>query len=98
MKLQDIDRSSKIKFIFFIPIVPKDIMIYIAGITPIKASRLFIIYAISRIPGTLIWLSFGAKAYEGNILGIAITLILLAIFVIIGILLQKNYKLIKGVF
>ncbi len=85
--------------ICLIPMIPKDIMMYVAGLTPIKPSRLFFIYAISRIPGTLIWVSVGAKASEGNIIGIVITLMSLAILVTGSIILQKKYEIkkIKGV-
>ena len=85
--------------ICLIPVIPKDIMMYVAGLTPIKPSRLFFIYAISRIPGTLIWVSVGAKASEGNIMGIVITLMSLAILVTSSIILQKKFenKKIKGV-
>lgn len=43
--------------ICLIPVIPKDLMMYVAGLTPIKASRLFFVYSISRIPGALIWVS-----------------------------------------
>ena len=76
-KISNILNSTKgmlgMLVICLIPIIPKDLMMYIAGLTPIKPSRLFFVYGISRIPGTLIWVSVGAKAYEGNALGIIIT-------------------------
>lgn len=75
-----------------IPLIPKDLMIYITGLTPIRAPRLFFVYAISRIPGTLIWVSIGAQAYEKNVQGIVITLTALAVLIIMGMLLQKKYK------
>ena len=78
--------------ICFIPVIPKDLMMYVAGLTPIKPFRLFFVYAISRIPGTLIWVSVGAKAYEGNVLEIVITLIFLAILITIGIVLQNKFQ------
>ena len=55
--------------ICLIPLLPKDLMVYIAGLTPVKASRLFFVYAVSRIPGTLIWVSVGAQAYDKKYAG-----------------------------
>ena len=78
--------------ICLIPVIPKDLMMYIAGLTPIKASKLFFIYGLSQIPGMLIWVSVGAQVYDKNILGIVITLISLVILISTGLLLQNKYK------
>jgi uncharacterized membrane protein YdjX (TVP38/TMEM64 family) len=78
--------------ICLIPLIPKDLMMYIAGLTPIKASRLFFIYALSRIPGTLIWVSVGAQVYNKNLNGIIITLVGMILLVLIGLILQNMYK------
>ena len=75
-----------------IPLIPKDLMMYVAGLTPVKAPRLFLVYAISRIPGTLIWVLIGAQAYEKNVTIIVITLTALAMLIITGILLQRKFK------
>jgi len=67
-----------------IPLIPKDIMMYIAGLTPVKASRLFLVYALSRVPSTLIWVSIGANAFEKDIRGLVITVaVMLIMFVVI---------------
>ncbi len=81
--------------ICLIPIIPKDLMIYIAGLTPIKASKLFFIYAISRIPGTLIWVSVGANIYEKNITGIILTVCGLALLLLACFLLQKKTNIVE---
>jgi uncharacterized membrane protein YdjX (TVP38/TMEM64 family) len=95
-KLSNLLNSTKgmmgMLVICLIPVIPKDLMIYVAGLTPIKASRLFIIYGISRIPGTLIWVSVGANVNEGNVLGIVITLIFLSILISIGLIIQHKFK------
>jgi len=78
--------------ICLIPIIPKDLMMYVAGLTPIKPLRLFFVYAISRIPGTLVWVAVGAKAYEKNITGMVIALLILGLLITAGILLQKRYQ------
>jgi uncharacterized membrane protein YdjX (TVP38/TMEM64 family) len=95
-KISTILDSSKgtigMLIICLIPGIPKDLMMYIAGLTPIKASKLFTIYALSRIPGTLIWVSVGAQVYNQNQKGIVITLVGLAILIVSGFILQRMYK------
>lgn len=78
--------------ICLIPIIPKDLMMYVAGLTPVKASRLFFVYALSRIPGTIVWVSVGAQAHEKNVMGIIITLSALVVLGSAGFLLQKYLK------
>jgi uncharacterized membrane protein YdjX (TVP38/TMEM64 family) len=94
-KISKILNSSKgtvgLFIICCIPFIPKDIMMYVAGLTPVKASRIFLAYGLSRIPTTLIWVSIGANAYEKNLLGIGITLVLLLVLLIIIFLLGRNY-------
>lgn len=95
-KISNILNSSKgtlgMLIICLIPVIPKDLMIYIAGLTPIKASKLFFIYALSRIPGTLIWVSIGAQVYERNVMEISIILIGFALLIAVGITLKNVYK------
>ncbi|MDP4239976.1 MAG: VTT domain-containing protein [Bacteroidota bacterium] len=74
-----------------IPFIPKDIMMYVAGLTPVKVSRIFLAYGLSRIPTTLIWVSIGANAYEKNIWGIGITLAVLLLLLILIFFLGRNY-------
>jgi uncharacterized membrane protein YdjX (TVP38/TMEM64 family) len=66
-----------------IPFIPKDVMIYIAGLTPVKASRLFIIYGLSRIPSILIWVSIGSDTYEKDYWGVAIIISILLVLLAI---------------
>jgi uncharacterized membrane protein YdjX (TVP38/TMEM64 family) len=73
-----------------IPLIPKDLMMYIAGLTPIKASKLFFIYFLSRIPGTLIWVSIGANAFERSGSGVLLTILGAAVLVCFVLFLQKT--------
>lgn len=75
-----------------IPFIPKDLMMYVAGLTPVKASRLFLIYGLSRIPGTLIWVSIGANAYEKDIWGLGITIAIMLIMLVIVFFLGRYYN------
>lgn len=74
-----------------IPFIPKDLLMYVAGLTPINASRLFLVYGLSRIPTTLIWVSVGANAFEKDYLGLGITLGILVIMLGIVFLLGRNF-------
>ncbi len=95
-KISTILDSSKgtigMLIICLIPGIPKDLMMYIAGLTLIKASKLFTINALSRIPGTLIWVSVGAQVYNQNQKGIVIILVGLVILIASGFILQRMYK------
>jgi uncharacterized membrane protein YdjX (TVP38/TMEM64 family) len=74
-----------------IPFIPKDILMYVAGLTPINASRLFLVYGLSRIPTTLIWVSVGANAFEKDYVGLAITLAVMLVLLIIVFFIGKSY-------
>ena len=74
-----------------IPFIPKDIMMYIAGLTPVKASRLFLVYGLSRVPSVLIWVSIGANAFEKNISGLIITISILILMIILLFFLNRFY-------
>ena len=94
-KISDLVNSTKgsfgIMIICLLPFIPKDLLVYIAGLTPIKASRFFLIYGMSRIPGTLIWVSAGSQTQENNLQGLILTFVALACFIGVGALLQKRY-------
>ena len=65
-------------FIFCnLPFVPKDVLMYGAGLTPLKPFKTLSIYCLSRIPGIIIWNSMGANLYNQSILGIIITLLII---------------------
>jgi len=95
-KISKVLNSSKgtvgLFIICCIPFIPKDIMMYVAGLTPVKASRIFFAYGLSRIPTTLIWVSVGANAYEKNILGLVITATVLLLLIIVVFILGRNYR------
>lgn len=78
-------------FIFCnLPFVPKDILMYCAGLTPLKAKRTFLIYCFSRIPGIIIWNSMGANLYSKSVIGIVITLLVLLIFLSSVLLIKRK--------
>jgi len=78
-------------FIFCnLPFVPKDILMYCAGLTPLKAKKTFLIYCFSRIPGIIIWTSMGANLYNKSVIGIVITLLILLIFLSSVLIIKKK--------
>lgn len=80
-------------FIFCnLPFVPKDILMYGAGLTPLKARKTLFVYCLSRIPGILIWTSMGANIYNKSILGIAITLGVLVLFLLLILFIKKKIE------
>jgi len=54
-KFRFIINSKKAEFVIFllflIPGLPKDILVYVAGLSPIKPLRFFLIFIVARMPG-----------------------------------------------
>ena len=95
-KLSGILNSSKGTvglFIFWcIPFIPKDLMMYIAGLTPVKASKLFFVFSLARIPSTLLWVSIGANTYEKDYWGLGITIFIMLILMLIVFSVGRHYR------
>lgn len=95
-KINETLNSSKgsvgLFIICMIPIVPKDLLMYVAGITPIKAKRLFSIYFISRIPGVVIGASVGANTHDKDPNGIILSIASLVILIIATYFLNKLHQ------
>lgn len=62
-----------------IPIVLKGPMMYAAGLTPIKAPKLFLVYGLSRIAVILMWTGIGDNAHSKNYLQMTILIVVLVI-------------------
>jgi uncharacterized membrane protein YdjX (TVP38/TMEM64 family) len=72
-------RSEAAMFILFlIPGIPKDILTYIAGLTPVKPLKFFAIITIGRLPALLGSSIIGHSTQQGNY-GIAITVSTIAV-------------------
>ena len=68
---------------FVIPLVPKDIFIYLAGISPISPKKFMLITTVARIPGLFITVFAGNNLSEGNFI---IAAVLVIVFLILGII------------
>lgn len=76
--------------LFIIPGIPKDILTYIAGLTPVKPLRFFIIITIGRLPALLASSYIGYSTQQGNyLIVIILSAAALALFVS-GILLKDR--------
>ena len=74
-----------------IPGIPKDILIYAAGVTPIKPSRFLTIFLLCRIPDIFIKASGGAAFTERNYTGLIAVIAAFAVFIAVGFLLKKKF-------
>lgn len=69
--------------IFFIPAIPKDIFIYIGGISPIPPKKFLFISTVARIPGLFLSVYAGNKLSDGNF---TISILVFAVVLIIGLI------------
>lgn len=83
-ELTDSTKFSIILFIFFaIPGLPKDFLIYIAGLTAIKASKFFTILIVARLPWLLASVCIGSTMNNENYtVSIIIALVAVILFAI----------------
>lgn len=69
--------------LFLIPGIPKDILTYIAGITPVKPLKFFAVITIGRLPALLASSYIGSSTQKGNY-GIVIILSVAAVTLFIA--------------
>lgn len=81
-------KSDAIFFFYLIPEMPKDILTYLAGLTPVKPVRFIIFSAIARVP-CIIGSSFiGANLQQANYWPVLILLIAVGILLIVILLMR----------
>ncbi len=94
-KTSDLINSAKGTFgilvLCLIPGIPKDILIYVAGLTPVKPLRFLIIFLLCRIPDIFVKASGGSQIYEQNYTGLLIVVIALLVLLGIGYFLKKKF-------
>ncbi len=82
--------ETTIFLLFLIPGIPKDILVYVAGLTPIKPFLFFIIITFARFPAMLGSSYIGAKI-ESSQYSIAITVSVIAsILFVLGYIYKKR--------
>ncbi len=94
-KTSDLINSAKgtvgILVLCLIPFIPKDILIYVAGLTPVKPLRFLTIFLLCRIPDIFIKSSGGAQLYEQDYTGLIIVISAFLVLLGIGYLLKKKF-------
>lgn len=85
------NKSEIVMFLLFlIPGIPKDILTYIAGLTPIKPLRFFVIITIGRFPALLASSYIGSNAQKGNYILVIILSAAALILFSAGVLLKDR--------
>lgn len=78
--------------IFLIPGIPKDVLSYVAGATPVNFANFFIAASLGRLPGIFMSAYIGSSLQGQNYTAaMGVTLVSLLLF-ILGISLQKRLK------
>ncbi|MCB2362022.1 TVP38/TMEM64 family protein [Clostridium estertheticum] len=80
---------------FIVPGMPKDILIYMAALTPIKSLKFFMILLVGRLPGTAAVVCIGSNIHHGNYMFSIVLVVASVLLVILGILYKD--KIIKKV-
>jgi len=89
--LMNSQKSEIAMFILFvIPGLPKDILTYIAGLTPIKPLRFFVIITIGRFPALLGSSYIGAHIQEKQYAPVIIVSIIACVLFIVGVLAKEK--------
>lgn len=70
--------------LFLIPGIPKDILVYMAGLTPIKPGEFFGIFIVARLPALAASCWFGSSLYERNYVKAAVISAVVLLLFIIG--------------
>ncbi len=72
--------------LFFIPGIPKDILTYLAGITPIKPSQFFLTATLARFPGILASSFVGSNIQQQDYLPVIIVSVIGCLLFLVGFL------------
>ncbi len=87
--IMDSKKFSAILFIIFlVPGLPKDFLIYVAGLTPINPLKFFGILLIGRFPWLLASVSIGSNLHHGNY----ISTIMVSLISLVSFILGIRYK------
>lgn len=81
--------------LFLIPGIPKDMLSYIMGLTPVTSGRFFMIYTIARLPGLIGASYIGSNLQKKEYLTVIIVSIITCILLICGLIFKD--KIIKHI-
>ncbi len=84
--------------LFFLPATPKDLLVYIGGLLPIKPLRFILISTLARFPSVITSTMVGANISNGNwetsLIIYAVTLVIAALSIYLVSLKDKNKEII----
>lgn len=91
--------NTVIFILFLLPGLPKDMLTYIAGLTPVKPMRFFVIATVARLPALFVSAYIGANLQDENYLSVVVLSSGAVILFIVGIfskdwLIDKIHKVI----
>jgi uncharacterized membrane protein YdjX (TVP38/TMEM64 family) len=72
--------------ILLIPGIPKDVLVYLAGMTPIKPLNFFIIFSAARFPSILVTSFLGANLQKGNYILVAVMAVFAGSLFVLGVI------------
>lgn len=95
IKTSDLINSAKGTFgilvLCLIPFIPKDVLIYVAGLTPVKPVRFLTVFLLSRIPDIFIKASGGSALYEQDYKTLTLVILALLAFIAAGFILKNKF-------
>jgi len=81
------DRAEIAMFILFLlPGIPKDLLTYIAGLTPVRPLRFFVVILVARLPALFASCYIGYSTQQGNYLVVIILSVITLILFVVGLL------------
>ncbi len=91
--LQNTDRLKSLLFLLFlIPGTPKDLLTYIAGLTPIRMSDFLLLSTVARIPSLVTSIVGGSALGDGEYLAAVIVFTVTAAVSLFGLLIYSKIK------
>lgn len=91
--LQNTDRLKRLMFVLFlIPGTPKDLLTYIAGLTPIRMSDFLILSAAARIPSLVTSIIGGSALGEGEYFTAVIVFAVTAAISLLGLFIYSKIR------
>jgi uncharacterized membrane protein YdjX (TVP38/TMEM64 family) len=79
-----------IVILFLIPGIPKDVLTYLAGLTPLNPFRFLLLASIARIPGIFLSSYIGAHLGKQRYVEAIVASVLAAIFFVVGLLFKEK--------
>lgn len=82
--------EATIFFLFLIPGIPKDVFVYLAGLTPIKPLQFFVIITLARTPAMVGSSFIGAKIQSSEYLIAIIVSVIASILFVVGFIFKDR--------